>query len=91
VPHTTAEIRRSHGRRITAARLNAGLTQRQLSAALAAAGIDTAPQTISLWENGANSPSPARMVALAGILGVRVGDLFDLDNVLPSASVDEAS
>lgn len=83
MPATDADIRRSNGRRIEAARLTQGLTQAQLAERITAAGYPTTFQSVSTWERGESMPKPAGMVALAAALGYRVGELFNFDAILP--------
>lgn len=82
---TKAEARRIQGRRIAAARNAAGLTQTALAAQLNISG-----PTVSMWEAGHWSPTPARQVALAAVLGRDWADLFDLDRALPDGDGEAA-
>jgi transcriptional regulator with XRE-family HTH domain len=66
------ELRTELGRSLRAARLERGLSTRALAAAI---GVTSG--FVSQVENGRVMPSVATLVAIAGHLGVRVGDLFD--------------
>lgn len=59
------------GERIRAARERAGLTQKELAAAI---GVNHS--AISFWENGQTVPTINNLVKIAGILGVSPGDLI---------------
>ena len=65
------EIAVQVGRALANARLDAGRTQEEVAEILE---IDK--QTISRIETGRSWPSPARLVALASLYGVEVGNLF---------------
>ncbi|MHB9840924.1 helix-turn-helix domain-containing protein [Paraburkholderia terrae] len=65
------EIAVQVGRALANARLNAGRSQEEVAEILE---IDK--QTISRIENGKSWPSPARLVALATLYGIEVGNLF---------------
>lgn len=60
------------------ARLDAGLSQRQLRERLEADGHGgpMAPEAISRWENAVYSPSDENRARLAAALGTTVADLF---------------
>jgi len=74
---TDAEVRRINGQRIAAARADLKLSRRQLGELLAKLGCGATPQSICDWELGNTSPTPARRIALATILGRT--DLFHVD------------
>ena len=59
------------GERIRAARTYAGLTQRDLAAA-----VGVSVRTVSLWETGRRTPSSRWVAALADACGVGVEYLF---------------
>lgn len=68
------------------ARLDAGLSQRQLRERLAAGGYPVAPEVVSRWENGVYSPSDENRPRLAAALGKSVHDLFPYE--LPPTNGD---
>lgn len=68
-------FRQMWGARIRAARLEAGLTHRQISKAL-----DCDPSLIYKWESGIIAPKDTTRVALAALLGVDVDTLFRYAN-----------
>ncbi len=69
---TPAEIRIGVGRKVRELR-----TARRLTVRALAASVGVTSGFISQLENGQVLPSVATLVALAGGLGVQVGDLFD--------------
>lgn len=54
------------------ARLSAGLTQRDLAAAV----LRGYPGRVSQWENGLSQPFPRQLARIAEVLGVGVADLL---------------
>lgn len=64
-------LRAEWGRRLTAARKAAGLSQVRLAAEMA-----TTQQNISKWERGVAAPRDDTRMRLAAILGVAVQDIF---------------
>lgn len=68
------------GTNIRAARLSAGLKQRELAGL---AGVDVI--TVSRWERGAHSPSEANLAAMAGALGRDIG-WFYVDHSMQEAA-----
>jgi transcriptional regulator with XRE-family HTH domain len=65
-------LQKQLGRRIAELRRSRGLTQEQFAEALR-----WSVEFVSLVERGINSPSVARLEAVAKTLRVRVRDLFD--------------
>lgn len=65
--------RHTNDSRIAQARLAKGWTQAQLAEA-----VGVAKQHISRWEKGANKPSVAALVKIAGALGVDLMTLIDV-------------
>lgn len=59
------------GRALANARLEAGRTQEEVAEIL-----ELDKQTISRIETGKSWPSPARLVALASLYGIEVGNIF---------------
>lgn len=77
MPLTDADIRRTYGERIAAARVAAGIaTKSDLAARLTSYGAPTSQQAVSFWESGATAPRPSIRHALAHVLGVDVDWLF---------------
>lgn len=62
------------GERIKAARINAGLTQRELAERLNVSFVN-----ISQWENGVRNPKIETLQKIAEALGVEVWELADFD------------
>lgn len=69
------DLRRTWGARIRAARIAAGLSQREVGRAL---NVDFA--TIWKWERGVMIPRDSRRAELAAVLGVTTDSLFSYDN-----------
>lgn len=69
-------IRQTHGRRIRAARLEAGLSLGTFADAIKTTGTGITPQAISQWENGAATPQPAMQLVVAQVLGRPWSELF---------------
>jgi transcriptional regulator with XRE-family HTH domain len=66
------------GARLQRVRLARGLTQRALAEA---SGIE--PESISRAETGAISLSLTNLARLAGVLGISIGELVDVERPLP--------
>jgi transcriptional regulator with XRE-family HTH domain len=78
---TDADIRRTWGTRIAAARTAAGLNRGEVSRAFLDAGLRVSPQAVAQWESGATSPRPGLRLALADILGADANELYSLDDI----------
>lgn len=59
------------GAKIRQYRERAGLTQKELAAAV---GVD--PSAVSYWENGQTAPTMNNLVKVASVLNCKPGDLF---------------
>ena len=59
------------GLSLKAARVNAGLTQKE-----AAMAINVTERTLHSWENGVTYPTVDKLLLLCGLYGVQIGDIF---------------
>lgn len=74
---SNAHLRLHWAQLLRQARLDAGMSQRELREALGAdGGTAIAPEVISRWENAVYSPSDPNRARLAAVLGKSVPDLF---------------
>jgi transcriptional regulator with XRE-family HTH domain len=69
-------IRRTHGDRLRAARIDRGWSLSGLADAIKATGTSITPQAISQWENGAATPQPAMQAIVASVLDRPWSELF---------------
>ena len=73
------QLVRDVGRRVANARKDRGWTQEQLSEAI---GIESV--TLSRLETGDRALSLSTLSSIAGVLGIPVGDLLDVERDLPA-------
>jgi transcriptional regulator with XRE-family HTH domain len=68
------------GKKLSAARLRAGMTQADLAYDLRGRGVKATPQGIVRWEKGHHMPRAAVIPALADVLGCSMEELYGDDD-----------